>query len=257
MITKDSLRNINFRVTDVIIIGVLNFALMLVMALIGGLILFQGLRHFPQTTEEVWKFIEEMPPSSLAVITFLLISYYSITLLVIPIFWIKFVRHCRLSDIGLKRQSWISNLITGIIAGVIFYIGWGFLGSLLKVILVRAGIGNLSSVLPFSFWLNFTLTILVAPIGESILYIGIVFIAFAKKVGLKFAMLITAVIFMLMHIDAAMASGVPWLIFMGFFLNMVVQIWLYCRNESLLTPIGFHLVNNTLCFLFTLFRHLR
>jgi membrane protease YdiL (CAAX protease family) len=238
----------------VIIVAALNFIIVLLTSIVVGLILFKDFSHIPQTQEEVLYYIAEMPSLYVPRLSCTGIMIYLITLLVVPVLWIKFARRCSLSVIGLKRKKWISNFFTGIMAGVIFYFCWGFLALLLKSLFITASSGNLLNVLPFSYWSNFIVTVLIAPVGESIFYIGLVFIACAKKVGLTFAMLIAAAIYMLMHIDAASASGFPMLIFVGFFLSMCVQIWLYCKKESLLTPIGFHFAYNSIVFLFIL-RH--
>lgn len=261
MLAEQKIKKINLRILDIIIVTALNLAFTIVIGIVGWLVLFWDLfthpSRIPQTPQEIMQLVSALPPPSQFLLDLIGVTVFLATSTVIPILWIKFARQCRLTDIGLNRKKWGSNLLKGFAIGALFTFSWGIIAALLSVTIVPGGATKVPFVSTFSWWANLMITVLIAPVGESIFVVGLVFLAFAKKVGFKLAMLITSAIYAFMHMDALVASGAPSLTFIGFFLSMSVQVWLYRRKESLLLPIGFHTAHNLIIFLSNLSHHLR
>lgn len=88
--------------------------------------------------------------------------------------------------------------------------------------------------------------LLVAPVLEEVLFRGIVFRGFAKKLPLPLAMAVSGFVFALVHVNAAS--------FLALWYLGVSFAWLYARTRTILAPItlhcAFNLANLLLLYLF-------
>ncbi|MBA7518456.1 hypothetical protein ES705_10526 [subsurface metagenome] len=256
MLTKEDIKDINLRIIDIVIVVAIRAVFAFIIGIIAVLIMLpMNSHHIFSTPEDIISFFLEMSQSSQFTFSCLRTICTIISLIIIPVVWIKFGRQCKLSDIGLKTQNWMPNFSIGLLAGSVFFVCWLLLVTLLKMVLVPISTSDLT-INSQSFMLlllGLIDTMIIAPIGESILFIGLIFTAFARKVGLQFSIVITAALFMIAHIGKIMRFDSFEIMLIAFFLNMVVQLWLYCERKSLLTPIGFHMAYNFIVFTTTFF----
>jgi len=249
MITKDSVKDIDLRIIDIIVVAFLFFVVVVIFALISGYILYPSYKDFPLSLDVILRDLLVKPSAFLLLLSYIILLMYFLASLVMPVVWISTVRHISLSAIGLKRVDWIKNFAIGTVVGFLFYFIWGFIGYILHTILTMPAVTDNSRLLSYFYWPSFIATIIIAPIGESIWFIGLIFHALLKKMDIHLASVITSLIFVLMHIGKVEQSYFGVLILFGYFTNMYIQIWLYRKRESLFAPIGFHMVYNIIGFL--------
>jgi len=249
MITKDSVKDIDLRIIDIIIPAFLFLVIAIVFALVSAYIFYPGYKNFPTSPDLFLADLLGRPFGVLLLFSCIILLLYSSTSLILPIVWIKSIRRVSLSAIGLKRVDWIKNFAIGTVVGFLFYFIWAFIAYILHTILTMPAVTDNTRLLSYFYWPGFIATVIIAPIGESVWVIGLIFHALLKKMDIHLASVITSLIFVLMHIGRVEQSYFGVLILFGYFTNIYIQIWLYRKRESLFAPIGFHMVYNIIGFL--------
>jgi len=92
--------------------------------------------------------------------------------------------------------------------------------------------------------LGATLAVLAAPLAEEVFFRGFVFGGLRGRIGVRFAALISAALFMVAHVNPA--------VFVPIFLIGLLLTWVYAKTGSLWYPILVHLGYNGLVVLITL-----
>lgn len=91
-------------------------------------------------------------------------------------------------------------------------------------------------------WLEFIRTVIIGPIGETILFIGFTFPILSKKLHTRIGACLTALIFAVSHcfgLQEFNAAVMMWLFVIG-----IVSIVLFKKRRSIIAPIGFHAAYN-------------
>lgn len=90
---------------------------------------------------------------------------------------------------------------------------------------------------PILNYIQFILTVIIAPIVEEILFRGVMLHRFTIKWGVKWAILASSTIFAIFHNDI-----------IGAFIFAIVMCILYIKTASILVPIVAHIINNLLAY---------
>jgi membrane protease YdiL (CAAX protease family) len=90
---------------------------------------------------------------------------------------------------------------------------------------------------PFLNFMEFIIVVFMAPIVEEFLFRGVLLHRFTIKWGVKWAILISSIIFAVLHSDI-----------IGAFTFALVMCILYIKTASILVPILAHMVNNLLAY---------
>jgi membrane protease YdiL (CAAX protease family) len=86
------------------------------------------------------------------------------------------------------------------------------------------------------FWLTFALSVIIAPIIEEVVFRGVLFPAIAKRYGVIAGVIISAIIFTLVHLDPVqMLSVLP----LGIYLAVM-----YLKTDSIYPGIILHAIWN-------------
>lgn len=96
---------------------------------------------------------------------------------------------------------------------------------------------NETPLAPFLNFMNFIIVVIMAPIVEEFLFRGVILHRFTIKWGIKWAILVSSIIFGLLHTDI-----------IGAFTFALVMCILYIKTASILVPIVAHMVNNMLVY---------
>ncbi len=94
-------------------------------------------------------------------------------------------------------------------------------------------------------WPLLVSAVVLAPIFEEIICRGVIFEALRTKYGLFLAMIISSLLFGLMHIPA------PAMVLNAFFMGLIL-CYFYISSRSLIAPIILHMLNNGLAYVFIL-----
>ena len=167
----------------------------------------------------------------------------------LPIFWVKIRKYGGIKNLGLSFENVIRNSVVGIICGV----GFRYIFITITDLLNSNSISRMANIRViesniFLYIANFVRVIIIGPIGESILFPGFTFPAFAKKFGPRIGVGITALLFVLAHTHLYYANKVPLQLFCFFFME-IIAILLYLRTKSLITTVVFHAIYNALIFI--------
>lgn len=93
-------------------------------------------------------------------------------------------------------------------------------------------------IILFSF-----MAIVFGPIVEESIFRGLIYGPLFRKVGRRFAIILTSLIWTYVHFEALYPSIEPFII--GLFISGIVLTWLYDRSGSLIHPIIFHMFKNS------------
>lgn len=240
---EDRILNIKWKVSDVIIVYAL---LLLTFTTIIVSILFPIMKDFVNLP------IETMPQNLIDLFTkywylFGIIGIIEQLLFIfVPVLWIKIRKYGTIASLGLKHNSWIKHFIIGFTFGL----GFRFIVLLPRLVLTGDLIGQSrivesTYVNTHSLLLLFITVVILGPIGESVLFTGFTFPAFAKKIGVKFGAIITALLFVIGHLFI-FYERINFVALVWFFLMEIVVVCLYWKRKSLFSPIGFHMAYNFL-----------
>ena len=92
----------------------------------------------------------------------------------------------------------------------------------------------------FMIWLTVFLAVIIGPIMEEIVFRGLILQRFAIKYGASKAIVLSSVIFGLLHAEAILGAAI-----FGVFMSV-----LYLHTKNLWVPIGVHIINNLLAVVF-------
>lgn len=90
---------------------------------------------------------------------------------------------------------------------------------------------------PFLNYIEFFAAVIIAPIVEEIVFRGVILHRFTIKWGVKWAILVSSIIFAFLHTDI-----------IGAFIFGVVMCILYIKTASILVPVVAHIINNLLAY---------
>ncbi len=96
---------------------------------------------------------------------------------------------------------------------------------------------NDTPLAPFLNYIEFFVAVIIAPIVEEILFRGVILHRFTIKWGVKWAILVSSIIFAFLHTDI-----------IGAFIFGVVMCILYIKTASILVPVVAHIINNLLAY---------
>lgn len=125
--------------------------------------------------------------------------------------------------------------------GVLAWVGSAAVSVVVVLVLEELGIGAdpqaaEQALMVIDPWLAVLAIVIVAPIAEELFFRGVVFNAWLREGGARFAYLGSAALFAVIHLS--LAAAVP------IFLLGLALAWIYRRTGSLLAPIAMHTVVN-------------
>jgi membrane protease YdiL (CAAX protease family) len=125
--------------------------------------------------------------------------------------------------------------------GVVAWVGSAAVSVVVVLVLEELGIGAdqqaaEQALMVIDPWLAVLAIVIVAPIAEELFFRGVVFNAWLREGGARFAYLGSAALFAVIHLS--LAAAVP------IFLLGLALAWIYRRTGSLLAPIAMHTVVN-------------
>lgn len=171
---------------------------------------------------------------------------YALTLAIeIGALWFLGRRHgARWADYGLRRFSWRWLLMVLVLYIVQIFIVVG-LFALVKVLVPAVDIDQAQEVMEFghSTWgtvLNFVSAVLIAPVVEELVFRGVVFPGFAKRMPVWLAAVFSSLVFGFLH--GQVNVGIYTFI-LGLILCTLVR-----RSGSIVPGIFLHFLNNLIAF---------
>jgi membrane protease YdiL (CAAX protease family) len=142
--------------------------------------------------------------------------------------------------------SWIGRnplhaIVVGVLAGIGMWMVGNLVGAAVIALLQALGIEADTqlaerAVETLDPWLVVLVVIILAPIAEELFFRGIVFNAWLREGGVRWAFIGSTLLFALIHLS--IAAFVP-ILLLGFALA-----WVYRRTQSLLAPIALHATFN-------------
>ncbi|MEG0276464.1 MAG: type II CAAX endopeptidase family protein [Coprobacillus sp.] len=146
------------------------------------------------------------------------------------------------------------NLIYGCLVGVGLIYAGSFIGGILTMLFGgtdssqnQAMIEVITKTSPVVMVIT---TVLLAPILEEFVFRGILF-GWAYEINPKFAHIISAFVFAMLHIILALLSGniAEWVQIFSYFLMSIVLSYLYEKTNNIAVPILTHMINNLITML--------
>lgn len=201
--------------------------------------------HYPTIMQSIWLLLLFIPLSIILVIPLLVFSLHEKNILLSLVYILLL---SSIIFIGLKNRKNFFLPRTGFKPTLLF-ISFGFLMSFHLVIDPLSGIipepeglmKALEEMMQYPVLAFFTIAIM-APVLEEILFRGIILDGYLKNYNPAKSIVISALLFALIHGNIAQGIG-------AFVMGIVVGV-LYWRTQSLLLCIGLHFVNNFTAALF-------
>jgi membrane protease YdiL (CAAX protease family) len=172
--------------------------------------------------------------------------------IIVPVLWVRIRNYNRLRATWFASNKLSQDFLIGFLLGLtvrlfvslpsLLYDGTSLYGQFLISMLKLIG-GKF-------VWLEFLRTVIMGPIGESILFVGFTFPVLAKKLGVRLGACATAVVFSILHLTTflgANLAGILWSFLIG-----IIAITLYWKRRSIIAPLGFHLAHNLMLMVFIL-----
>lgn len=135
----------------------------------------------------------------------------------------------------------LEALVTGVLAGIGMWVVANLIGAAVVALLQALGVEADTQLAERAVetvdpWLVVGVVIILAPIAEELFFRGIVFNAWLREGGVRWAFIGSTLLFALIHLS--IAAFVP-IVLLGFALA-----WVYRRTQSLVAPIALHATFN-------------
>lgn len=142
-----------------------------------------------------------------------------------------------------------NNLIYGCLIGVGLIYAGSFIGGVITTLFGGAQTSQnqamIETITLTSPVLMIITTVLLAPVLEEFVFRGILF-GWAYEINPKFAHILSAFIFAMLHIILALLSGnvAEWIQIFAYFLMAIVLSYLYEKTNNIFVPVLTHMINN-------------
>lgn len=160
------------------------------------------------------------------------------------------------ASIGFKKIVKGSD-IKLILIGFALYFAASLAARLLIKVLIPAvnldqtqQIGFDSASSPLQLLVVFFALCVAVPVGEEVLFRGLMFGGLKKYLNSRIALVLTSVVFGAAHLELFSGSALNWGAAADTAVFSAVLIWVYQKSGNLWAPIGLHALKNTIAFLY-------
>ncbi|MBM7557901.1 CPBP family intramembrane glutamic endopeptidase [Halanaerobacter jeridensis] len=173
--------------------------------------------------------------SSLLILNFIVHLIQSLLLVCLTLSFVVFKYNHSLTFFGLKKIKPVKNINYGLLGGIFIWLLITLINNCIYVVTTeffqcrpatQAAVKSLlSSENLFLFLVHSLLIVIIAPITEEIFFRGFIYLYCKNKVGIKWGIIISALVFGLAHFNF-------W-IFLPTFSGGIILAWIYEQTDSL------------------------